>query len=144
MNADQLTNTFHAFSVKFDEDPESVRIEQGCWGYINPVNQKLSSPSLRKGKFKFGCETHGEIDSLHQRGLIPNGCIPIIVWVPGASVGFWDQFLDTPKFQCLRDEFHPYPRCPTKKYILMGLPGNRREHDGVLMDLIHDSFIPWE
>ena len=142
MNADQLTNTFHAFSVKFGEDPRSrEEIEQGCWGYINPVNQKLSSRSLRKGKFKFGCETGAK---LPQQGLIPNGCIPIIVWVPKGETGFWDQFLDTPKFQCLRDEFHPYPRCPTKKYILMGLPGNRREHDGVLMDLIHDSFIPWE
>ena len=142
MNADQLTNTFHAFSVKFGEDPRSREgIEQGCWGYFNPVNQKLSSRSLCKAKFKFGCETGAK---LHQRGLIPNGCIPIIVWVPKGETGFWDQFLDTPKFQCLRDEFHQYPGAPTKKYILMGLPGLWRLGDGVIMELIHDSFIPWE
>lgn len=144
MNAEQLDHVIPEpmGDLVFNESSSGRSGGVGCgWGHIDPVDRKLA---IKHRKFRFGWEKHSDTASLYQRGLIPEGCIPIIVWIPLKETGFWDQFLGVSKFQCLRDEFQAYPSAPTKKYILMGLPGNRREHDGVIMDLIHDSFIPWE
>lgn len=74
---------------------------------------------------------------LTNRGVdIPRDCEAIIIQ-GGEKIL---RMLDEPRFSHLSEYILPYPGCPSKKYIWLGLSENRRPNDGAIMDLIYSSF----
>jgi hypothetical protein len=121
------------------EGIQFIENSPGCgWGNIHKEGGRVIKVSA-----KFFWETRGGVSA---HGVqIPEDVIVIGVWKCKKDCAWWDEAKRSPEFRYICDLFSDYPtKAWQKKYILMGLPGNRREHDGVIMDLIHDSFIPWE
>lgn len=99
-----------------------------------------------KNKAHFDYEGHERVDEnsllrrLNKNDIsIPQNCEAIII--PSHSLDNLEQMLNEPRFHHLSEYILPYPHCPKKKFIWLGLPGNRRDYDGAIIDLINSSFI---
>jgi hypothetical protein len=117
-------------------DYKPVPPSSGGWGlYLDQISGKKVGRKKRIAQFAVVYYDHKR-----EKNLIPTGCYMITCWVNNEDK--WNELLNLPKYQCLRDEFKKVKGGEKMNIIVQGgdLIG---DNHGTLNDLIRECLKPY-
>tara|TARA_Y100000389_G_scaffold68984_1_gene65526 strand:- start:15732 stop:16463 length:732 start_codon:yes stop_codon:yes gene_type:complete len=116
-----------------------VSKSEGSWGlYFDPDPKYMKKVGRDKRIAKFSVSNPDNIKA--KKAKVPDGHCLISCWVNEGGKDKWNELLNLPKYQCLRDEFES---TSDKQTIIVPYDEYIGDNHGALNDLIRDCFKPW-
>jgi hypothetical protein len=115
-----------------------VSKSEGSWGFYFDPDPKYGQRVGRDKRIaKFSVSKPDDIKA--KKSKVPDGHCLLSCWVNGEDK--WNELLDLPKYQCLRDKFES----TSGKKITIIVPYDEYigDNHGALNDLIRECFKPW-